>query len=588
MPRQNQDDRSGGEGAGGAGAPRRRGRPPGSKTKRTAAAAGQAGTVASGSGAAGDGGAGGEENVQLGENLRSAVDSELREAAESLHGTVVRLINRNEQIVVDNEVRDEHKSNFPSVTPGQLDAMLGPVFGDDWSRREEEALQAWWRSEGNAARRELYTGLNEGASTDLKALWTTTVQYFKCLPTDIIGDKTRLAYDPRRPGGDRDVEVIWPATFCKALTQILIHPFWDRGFRPTLILVLQFTVIARTKDVRRWEWRNPTTDRWLDEFEDLVWENLRLYSPADRRSVPSLVVRAQNNGPFKGKLPSPWFRLFDAIAHRTKTAEGANITEEDGDHAALPYKIRTEDLRVVKAALDSLGPWGLPALVSSGSFRQELLDIRQGNTAPGSGTLGDVLERAKLKIERDRRIQRKRGRDGDGGRSRSRSPSRSPRRSPPRRHRRQPSGSARRREQTAGAGGGNAGARVGQSARALTESFGVGGDGDGMDLGQQLGDDMAAMHMDYEDDGGGLDGFGGDDDQDQIQDDQDQAVNGAGLAPHEIFTKEVVQVQQRILSEVLNDGPEAVEIISGSMSRRPELWIANDDEVREHWLYIDV
>lgn len=84
--------------------------------------------------------------------------------------------------------------------------------------------------------------------------------------------------------------------------------------------------------------------------------------------------------------------------------EGAKITEMDGDHAALPYKIRTDDLLVIKAALDSLGPWGLPMMLTSSASRQELREVGQGNTSPLSGTWDEVLEKAKLTMERDRRI----------------------------------------------------------------------------------------------------------------------------------------------------------------------------------------
>jgi len=100
---------------------------------------------------------------------------------------------------------------------------------------------------------------------------------------------------------------------------------------------------------------NPTTDGWLEDFLAAVAENAEL-EKNQRRSVASLVVRTQGNGRSEGKLPSPWFLLLNAIVQETKVSGKGTISEEDGDFAALPYKIKTNDLLVIKAALDSLGP----------------------------------------------------------------------------------------------------------------------------------------------------------------------------------------------------------------------------------------
>jgi len=59
--------------------------------------------------------------------------------------------------------------------------------------------------------------------------WRTIVQYFKCLPTQIISREYHLAYQPMRnkkgDAGGFDTPA-WSSTLCKPLSRIVFHPLW--------------------------------------------------------------------------------------------------------------------------------------------------------------------------------------------------------------------------------------------------------------------------------------------------------------------------------------------------------------------------
>lgn len=91
-------------------------------------------------------------------------------------------------------------------------------------------------------------------------LWRATTRLMDCLPADIIPVHENMAVEStifatgERTAPDMTIfegagKFIWLATFCKALTNVLLHPDW-LGEPRLLTVAIQYTVICATDDVR--------------------------------------------------------------------------------------------------------------------------------------------------------------------------------------------------------------------------------------------------------------------------------------------------------------------------------------------------
>lgn len=142
----------------------------------------------------------------------------------------------------------------PSVDEATLRSMLEPATDDDyWGNADEIALLAEWAAD---SLRPVIASATNNQVKHNRTLWKACVQYFGCLPADIACPANRLAisWDSQKPiaGGAR-LSPFWPDIICQAFVEMMWHPFWQDGHMPSLVAVLQFTVMVRTDDRRTWE-----------------------------------------------------------------------------------------------------------------------------------------------------------------------------------------------------------------------------------------------------------------------------------------------------------------------------------------------
>ncbi|KAK3984323.1 hypothetical protein QBC44DRAFT_17933 [Cladorrhinum sp. PSN332] len=351
---------------------------------------------------------------RLHEEIEVGSDPEVTGVAKRLKNAVLGRLNTifkqlNEATVVEGEtgnigldtVMRKHLRDYPVVSEQDLDNMLGPTINDAWTQEEEDHLQMTWQSHPMKA---VIEGLKENATKELLVLWKCVVQYFKVTPVDIISPRHKLAFDHERVGKEGSGVVVWPSTFAKAFSQILVHPLWNFGHLPTFVMVLQFAVIVRTHDKRPWHFRNPTTDHYLGALEDLIHRNNMMPRHA-RTDMPALVLRARQDKLVRDRLVSPWYLFFEAIVASTDRDDLPSIL--DGDFERRPYKITTKDHEVIRDALNMQAPFGAPAVFTSDLYRQMFGVIRKEITAPkGHEVLVQALCKAKLKIDREHSILR--------------------------------------------------------------------------------------------------------------------------------------------------------------------------------------
>ncbi|KAM7184345.1 hypothetical protein V8F33_013028 [Rhypophila sp. PSN 637] len=201
------------------------------------------------------------------------------------------------------------------------------LFGYDsehWSNADEEDLQMKWKAD--RIRRSLLK-LKNTEIKEVGALWRNVVQYYQCLPTDIVGPDTRLGYwDIRGKKGEvgSSGTPAWSSVFSKALGHILFHPLWDNGDRKSLVIALQFAVIVRTDDRRPWEFEDVT------DIED-----------------------------FRKSKKKPDSILRDSFEEK-------------------PYLLGVEDLALIEKALCDLGVYGTRTLATPEANRSGVVHLTRG------------------------------------------------------------------------------------------------------------------------------------------------------------------------------------------------------------------
>ncbi|KAM7185810.1 hypothetical protein V8F33_012200 [Rhypophila sp. PSN 637] len=175
------------------------------------------------------------------------------------------------------------RRDWPNVSRDAFWKMLGPEFSEDWTEEDEAALSAEWEADST---REVILQLGDTDLQELATVWSIVVQYFKCLPTDIIGPETRLTC------ADGANTPAWSSEFCEALSRILIHELWDHADKGPLIVALEFAVIVRTDDRRPWNLRNPTMCLFVGKLLEKVAARGAL-PRAERLSTAELAKEAK-------------------------------------------------------------------------------------------------------------------------------------------------------------------------------------------------------------------------------------------------------------------------------------------------------
>lgn len=302
---------------------------------------------------------------------------------------------------VDNSVRS---STFTIIDDGWIEEKntpreLTPIERAHWTREDEHELRLKWEDDP------LHVQIMAETDSTLKehrVVWKLCCQYFRCLPVDIIGDAVigsehRLAIDqtgqkkiPARHIASLPYSPFWPSTACNALSDILWHPLWKNGHVGSLVLAIQFAVIARTNDKRTWEFQNPTDSRFIDDLREAIDAERGLYD-YERNSVGELCRRVHAKNPTK--QISDWFLLFNGI-YKLYGGSGKKPT-------TAVYAVATEDLVAIKTALRDLGGYDLPTPATIDMYRAAFSVDRTATSAPqGVPRFKAILDTVALNYKR--------------------------------------------------------------------------------------------------------------------------------------------------------------------------------------------
>lgn len=247
----------------------------------------------------------------------------------------------------------------PSVDEATMRSMLAPITDDDhWGDDDETALLTEWAAD---PLRPVIASATNNQVKHNRTLWKACAQYFGCLSADIACPANRLAISwdsQKRIAGDARLSPFWPDTMCRAFVEMMWHPFWQDGHMPSLVAVLQFTVMVRTDDRRTWELRNEMGDAFIDHLIAEVSLD-RPLSLAERRGPVALCRAADARRPPTWRR-SEFSRLFEIIADKFKGNEVERSKVPKGSFVETPYIVDIKDLRAIGSVLGPMGSFNYP------------------------------------------------------------------------------------------------------------------------------------------------------------------------------------------------------------------------------------
>ncbi|KAF9772312.1 hypothetical protein IL306_009976 [Fusarium sp. DS 682] len=139
----------------------------------------------------------------------------------------------------------------PPLTPAELERIVGSTrakITPDWSQEQEDSVVIQWdvSIERRAYRK---TG---PADRNFLQLWNVCLQLYRESPTIFISPLFQLRCQPLLHQGQLGRQEAFSQAFCDSLAALMAHPFWQ-GSIHRLAMALQYTVICRLDDRRRWK-----------------------------------------------------------------------------------------------------------------------------------------------------------------------------------------------------------------------------------------------------------------------------------------------------------------------------------------------
>lgn len=223
-----------------------------------------------------------------------------------------------------------------------------PVFDQSWTEDDEAALVA--RAEADAEFNHLCT-----FTVYIGGVFKTAYKFMNCLATDIIGPKTFLKFV-----SDSAISKhrYWARRFCDHFQRLIVQAVFSKN-PAKLALAMQWAVICRTKDRRRW--RLSGCD---DEFLRILAAVINRHQDGSKK--PSLMRRMALEifrSKYPGREESVWCQLLqrigEVVASRASDPASDSI-EPDDDESFRFYEVNSTDLNNICDAIREMKMCSFP------------------------------------------------------------------------------------------------------------------------------------------------------------------------------------------------------------------------------------
>lgn len=246
---------------------------------------------------------------------------------------------------------DESQAERQQATEKFRSLIPRPTFDGQWTERDEQGLTQEAERDAEFQHRCTYQDCINGT-------WKTAYKFMGCLATDIVGPKSYLVFhDDHATSKTR----FWATRFCRKLSNLIVQPVFAAN-PEKLALAIQWTVICRTGDRRKWRLSGCNDE---DEFLRILGEVIE-QSQDGTESPQTLRLMALRL--FKRKYPtrgggSPlWCQFLQRIEEKapenTYLAEQGRDSQDFGDFEF--YRVNTTDLGNLLDAIREVRVCGFP------------------------------------------------------------------------------------------------------------------------------------------------------------------------------------------------------------------------------------
>ncbi|KAJ4406479.1 hypothetical protein N0V82_010114 [Gnomoniopsis sp. IMI 355080] len=204
-------------------------------------------------------------------------------------------------------------------------------------------------------------------------LYKTVFRFMHCLPSDIVGPKTFLEF-----GSSITASVRWTMHFCERLGELVPQPLFSSS-PLKLALAIQWTVICRTKDQRRYRLSGCENDGFLQTLASVI---------ADKQDGTKTCIklrkialkRYRKRYPGEGFAEPQWcqfLRLIEELAF----PDGPPV-DKAPDSWDDPYLVHTQDITTVYTALDRIRHLSLRMFTDANTVHATVSMVRRGKDLP--------------------------------------------------------------------------------------------------------------------------------------------------------------------------------------------------------------
>lgn len=343
----------------------------------------------------------GEAKLTKKEKREIHIDEVLEKNTENLRPVIERSIHNSVEdyaIKLDpNATQKDLVEEFRSLIPE-------PGFDDVWTAQDEEDLEQEAARDSEFGHRCTYK--------DYMAFpWKTAYKFMGCLATDIVGPKTYLRFHSDHATARNRY---WADHFCQKLSCLIVQPIFE-GSPGKLALAIQWTVICRTKDPRKWRLSGcDDEDEFLRVLKSVVERSQSEKSPRRLRLAALALFKARY--PTRTRQDPIWNQLLQRIeeqAPKTPHAEQEADSQDFGDFDL--YRVSTTDLANLLDTIPEVRVSGFPVFPDPTTVSMTALYTRVPTDLPLRPQVIEATKAALLSHRREARRAEKQRLLGDPG-----------------------------------------------------------------------------------------------------------------------------------------------------------------------------
>lgn len=327
------------------------------------------------------------------------------EVTQSITQILPSIIEESIQYSVDDyETRNDPDAKHKDLIEKFRDLIPQPTFDDLWTEQDEEHLKQEAERDAELQHRCTYQDY-------VTSVWKTAYKFMGCLATDIVGPKSHLRFHSDHITSKNR---FWASPFCQKLSALIVQPIFQ-GKAGKLALAIQWTVICRTKDRRKWRLSGCGSD---DPFLHILRSMVQQYQ--DGTKTPKKLRRMalevyKSRYPTEGFQDPLWCQFLQRIEEQAPKTKSPWEPEEDSQDFGefLLYRVNTTDLSNLMEAIAAVRMSGYPMFPDPATLAMTALYTRNPSDLPMKPQVIEATKAALLAHRREAKRAEKSGRLDD-------------------------------------------------------------------------------------------------------------------------------------------------------------------------------